>query len=153
MKCKYGDFYTESTLYMYSIRKVIMYNCHLAWWSGAIQSMLFSNIYWQVLLIPHGERRGLKLQNIFNGDSGIFLFESIEESSKKQGKTSNQMSDHQTNQSGRSKQKHTWYTTRRAWRHTFTKSDRRLKGPSTDVNDCWPFHNIRQQRSSKFGQR
>ena len=49
MKYKYGDFYTESTLYMYSIRRVIMYNCHLAWWSGAIQRMLFSNIHWKVL--------------------------------------------------------------------------------------------------------
>ena len=48
MKYKYGDFYTESTLYMYSIRRVIMYNCHLAWWSGAIQRMLFSNIHWKV---------------------------------------------------------------------------------------------------------
>ena len=38
----------------------------------------------------------------------------------------------------RSKQKHTLYTTRRAWRHTFTKSDRRFKGLSTDVNECWP---------------
>ena len=26
-----------------------MYNCHLAWWSGAIQRMLFSNIHWKVL--------------------------------------------------------------------------------------------------------
>ena len=34
---------------MYSTRRVIMYNCHLAWWSGAIQRMLFSNIHWKVL--------------------------------------------------------------------------------------------------------
>ena len=36
----------------------------------------------------------------------------------------------------------TWVTertTRRAWRHTFTKSDRRQEGLSTDVNECWPF--------------
>ena len=36
----------------------------------------------------------------------------------------------------------TWVTrgtTRRAWRHTFTKSDRRHQdGLSTDVNECWP---------------
>ena len=49
MKYKYGDLYTESTLYMYSMRRVIMYNCHLAWWSGAIQRMLSSNIHWNVL--------------------------------------------------------------------------------------------------------
>ena len=29
-------------------------------------------------------------------------------------------------------------TTRRAWRHTFTKSGRRLEGLLTDVNECWP---------------
>ena len=29
-------------------------------------------------------------------------------------------------------------TTRRAWRHTFTKSDRRQEGLSADVNECWP---------------
>ena len=34
----------------------------------------------------------------------------------------------------------TWETTRRAWRHTFTKSDRSQEGLSTDVNDCWPAH-------------
>ena len=35
----------------------------------------------------------------------------------------------------------TWVTggtTRRAWRHTFTKSDRRWEGLSTAVNECWP---------------
>ena len=36
----------------------------------------------------------------------------------------------------------TWVTeetTRRAWRHTFTKSDRRQEGLSKDVNECWPY--------------
>ena len=27
------------------------------------------------------------------------------------------------------------------WRHAFTKSDRRLKGLSKDVNECWPYLN------------
>ena len=39
-------------------------------------------------------------------------------------------------------EKLTWVTgraTRRAWRHTFTKSDRRQEGLSTDVNECWPL--------------
>ena len=39
-------------------------------------------------------------------------------------------------------EKLTWVTgrtTRRAWRHTFTKSDWRQEGLSTDVNECWPL--------------
>ena len=115
MKYKYGDFYTESTLYMYSIRKVIMYNCHLAWWSGAIQRMLFSMWYFEGLdltrtstersFTPLSKKRLEASKHPLNGDSDIFLFESIEGWSKKQDKTSKQTSDHQTNQSIRSKQK------------------------------------------------
>ena len=47
-------------------------------------------------------RRNIKT-SFPNRCSGIFLFESIEGWSKKQDKTSKQTSDHQTNQSGRSK--------------------------------------------------
>ena len=48
-------------------------------------------------------RRNIKT-SFPNRCSGIFLVESIEGWSKKQDKTSKQTSDHQTNQSGRSKQ-------------------------------------------------
>ena len=48
--------------------------------------------------------------SFLNGCSGIFFVESIEGWSKKQDKTLKQTSDHQTNLSGRSKQKHTWVT-------------------------------------------
>ena len=81
-----------------------------------------------------------------NRCSGIFLVESIVGWSKKQDKTSKQTSDHQTDQSGRSKRSlHAVIgeTTRRAWRHTFTKSDRRWEGLSTDVNECWPNQRAR----------
>ena len=87
-------------------------------------------------------------EEAWNGDSGIFLFESIKGWSKKQDKTSKQTSDHQANQSIRSKQNHRYkiYTTRRVWRHTFTKSDRRWKGLLTDVHECWPLLREKQAR-------
>ena len=91
VKYKYGDFYTKSTLYIYSIRGVVMYTCHLAWWSGAIQRMLFSNIHWKVLLFtPRSMKRLETSKHPVNGDSDIFLFESIEGWSTKQDKTSEQ---------------------------------------------------------------
>ena len=54
-------------------------------------------------------RRNIKT-SFPNRCSGIFLVESIEGWSRKQDKTSKQTSGHQTNQSGRSKQKYTWVT-------------------------------------------
>ena len=74
---------------------------------GAIQGMLLSNIRWKdlldALLRLEWSRRNIKTSSP-NRCSGIFLVESIEGWSKKQDKTSKQTSDHQTNQSGRSKQ-------------------------------------------------
>ena len=67
---------------MYSIRRVIMYNCHLAWWSGAIQRMLFSNIHWRSFT-PRSKKSLETSKHPLNGDSDIFLFESIEGWSKK----------------------------------------------------------------------
>ena len=69
--------------------------------------MLLSNIRWKdlldALLRLEWSRRNIKTSSP-NRCSGIFLVESIEGWSKKQDKTSKQTSDHQTNQSGRSKQ-------------------------------------------------
>ena len=59
--------------------------------------MLFSNIHWKVLY-PAEREEAWNFKTSLNGDSYIFLFESIEEWSKKQDKTSKQTSDHQTNQ-------------------------------------------------------
>ena len=97
MKCKCGDFYTESTLYMYSIRRVIMYNCHLAWWSGAIQGC-YSVTSTERSFTPRSKKRLETSKHPLNRDSHIFLFESIEGWTKKHDKTSKQTSDHQTNQ-------------------------------------------------------
>ena len=74
--------------------------------SGAIQRMLLSNIRCKdlldALLRLEWSRRNIKTSSP-NRCSGIFLVESIEGWLKKQDKTSKQTSDHQTNQSGRSK--------------------------------------------------
>ena len=56
MKNKYGDF----TLYMYSIRKVIMYNCHLDTQPGDLGP--FKGCYSRVVTWYMGS--GLKAQNM-----------------------------------------------------------------------------------------
>jgi len=125
-------------VYMYSIRKVIMYNCHLAWWSGAIQRMLFSNIHWKVLYPAEQEEAWNFKTSFKRGHWHLLVWinrEMIEKARQDLG--TNRQIIRQI--SIRSKQKHTLYTTRRAWRHTFRKSDRRFKGLSTDVNECWPI--------------
>ena len=120
MKYKYGDFF--------------FYNCHQAWWS-----VCYSVTSTEMSFTPRSKKRLETSKHSLNADSDIFLFEWMEGWTKKQDQTSN-CDEHQIIRqiSIRSKQKHTLYTTRRAWRHTFTKSDRRLKGLSTDVNECWP---------------
>ena len=107
---------------MYSIRRVITYNCHLAWWSGAIQRMLFGNIHWKVLY-PAEQEEAWDFKTSFKRRQWHLLVWINRGMIVKQDMTSKQTSDDQTNQ----------YTieaeayTRRAWRHTFTKSDRRLQ--------------------------
>ena len=75
--------------------------------------MLLSNIHWKVLY-PTEQEEAWNFKHPLNRDSDIFFFESIEGWSKKQDKTLKQTSDHQSNESIRSKQNHTWYTTGRA---------------------------------------
>ena len=126
MKYKYGDFYTESTLYMYSIRRVIMYNCHLAWWSGAIQRC-YSVTSTERSFNRRSKKRLETSKHPLNGDRDILMFESIEGWSKKTRQ------DLETNIRSSNKSVYDQsssiykYTTRRAWRHTFAKSDWRLK--------------------------
>ena len=125
-----------------------MYNCHLAWWSGAIQRMLFSNIHWKVLY-PTEQEEAWNFKTSFKRRQRhllVWINRGMIEKARQDLET-NQTSDHQTNQSIRSTQKYIWVVTRRAWRHTFAKSDRRLKGLSTDVNlrsvnECWPRWHI-----------
>ena len=54
--------------------------------------MLFSNIHWKVLY-PAEQEEAWNFKHPLNGDSDIFLFESIEGWSKKRDKTSKQTSD------------------------------------------------------------
>ena len=129
MKYKYGDFYTESTLYMYSIRRVIMYNCHLAWWSGAIQRMLFSDIHWNVLY-PAEQEEAWNFKTSFKRRQWhliVWINRGMIEKTRQDLGTNIRSSDKSVYDQSSSIHK---YTTRRAWRHTFAKSDRRLKGLS-----------------------
>ena len=129
---------------MYSIRKVIMYNCHLAWWSGAIQRMLFSNIHWKVPYTLEQEE-AWNFKTSFKRRQWhllVWINRGMIEKARQDLKTNIRSSDKSA--SIRSKQKHTLYTTRREWRHTFTKSDQSLKGLSMDVNECWPSQTVGQ---------
>ena len=145
MKYKYGDFHTESTLYMYSIRKVIMYNCHLAWLFGAIQRMLFSNIQWKVLY-PAEKEEAWNFKTSFKRRQWqllVWINRGMIEKARQDLETNIRSSDKSEYtieaEAYISGHRYKIYTTRRAWRHTFTKSDRRWKGLSTDVKECWPF--------------
>ena len=77
MKYKYGDFYIESTLYMYSIRKVIM---NIVTYSLVIWGHLncYSVTSTERSFTPRSKKRLETSKHPLNGDSDIFLFESIE---------------------------------------------------------------------------
>ena len=128
---------------MYSIRKVIMYNCHLAWWSGAIQRMLFSNIHWKVLY-PAEQEEAWNFKTSFKRRQWhllVWINRGMIEKARQDLETnirSSDKSEYTIEAEAYMSHRYKIYTTRWAWRHTFTKSDRRLKGLSTDVNKCWP---------------
>ena len=71
--------------------------------------------------------------------------ESIEEWSKKRDKTSHQKSNKSATDD-RSADVSRW-----TWRHTFTKSDRRCEGLSTDVNEYWPSQTVQKESRGVLG--
>ena len=75
MKYKYGDF----TLYMYPIRKVIMYNSHLDTQPGDLGPFkgCYSVTSTERSFSPRSKKRLETSKHPLNGGSGIFLFELI----------------------------------------------------------------------------
>ena len=67
------------TLYMYSIRKVIMYNCHLDTQPGDLGPFkgCYSVTSTERSFSPRSKRRLETSKHPLNGGSGIFLFELI----------------------------------------------------------------------------
>ena len=117
------------TLYMYSIRKVIMYNCHLDTQPGDLGPFkgCYSVTSTERSFSPRSKKRLETSKHPVNGGSGIFLFELI-------GINRGMIEKVGQNLSPKIKQVRyrrskcrwiTYYPSRRAWRHTFTKSNRR----------------------------
>ena len=86
------------TLYMYSIRKVIMYNCHLDTQPGDLGPFkgCYSVTSTESSFSPRSKKRLETSKHPLNGGNGIFCLnwlESIEEWSKKWDKISHQKSN------------------------------------------------------------
>ena len=131
------------TLYMYSIRKVIMYNCHLDTQPGDLGPFkgCYSVTSTERSFSPRSKKRLETSKHPLNGGSGIFLFELIGINQGMIEKVGQNLSP-EIKQVGYRRSKCRWITYKtlsRAWRHTFTKSDWRSEGLSMDVNECWPF--------------
>ena len=133
------------TLYMYSIRKVIMYNCHLDTQPGDLGPFkgCYSVTSTERSFSPRSKKRLETSKHPLNGGSGIFLFEliGINLGINMIEKVRQTLSP-KIKQVGYRRSKCRWITYLTwAWRHTFTKSDRRWEDLSTDVNECW-LHRI-----------
>ena len=121
------------TLYMYSIRKVIMYNCHLDTQPGDLGPFkgCYSVTSTERSFSPRSKKRLETSKHPLNGGSGIFLFELIGINRGMIEKVGQNLSP-KIKQVGYRRSKCRWITyfnilktSRRAWRPTFTKSDRR----------------------------
>ena len=121
------------TLYMYSIRKVIMYNCHLDTQPGDLGP--FKGCYLvtstERSFSPRSKKRLETSKHPLNEGSGIFLFEHIGIDRGMMKKVGQNLSP-KIKKVGYRRSKCRWITyfnvlktSRRAWRHKFTKSDRR----------------------------
>ena len=123
-----------------------MYNCHLDTQPGDLGPFkgCYSVTSTERSFSPRSKKRLETSKHPLNGGSGIFLFELIGINRGMIEKVGQNLSP-KIKQVGYRRSKCRWITyfnilktSRRAWRHTFTKSDRRKKGLSTDVNECWP---------------
>ena len=128
------------TLYMYSIRKVIMYNCHLDTQPGDLGPFkgCYSVTSTERSFSPRSKKRLETSKHPLNGGSGIFLFELIGINRGMIEKVGQNLSPKIKQVGYRTADGSHIKLARRAWRHTFTKSDRRWEGLSTDINECWP---------------
>ena len=116
------------SLYMHSIRKVIMYNCHLDTQPGDLGPFkgCYSVISTERSFSPRSKKRLGTSKHPLNGGSSI-LFELIGINRGMIVKVGQNLSP-KIKQVGYRRSKCRWITyetSRRAWRHTFTKSDRR----------------------------
>ena len=119
------------TLYMYSIRKVIMYNCHRDTQPGDLRPFkgCYSVTSTERSFSPRSKKRLETSKHPLNGESGIFLFELIGINRGMIEKVGQNLSP-KIKQVRYRRSKCRWITvilkpSRRAWRNTFTKSDRR----------------------------
>ena len=115
------------TLYMYSIRKVIMYNCHLDTQPGDLGPFkgCYSVTSTERSFSPRSKKRLETSKHPLNGGSGIFLFELIGINRGMIQKVGQNLSP-KIKQVGYRRSKCRWITcltSMRAWRHTFTKSE------------------------------
>ena len=114
-----------------------MYNCHLAWWSGAIQRMLFSNIHWKVLY-PVEKEEAWNFKTSFKRRQWhllVWINQGIIDKARQdleKNIRSSDKSEYTIEAEAYMSHRYKIFTTRRAWRHTSTKSDRRLN------IECWP---------------
>ena len=123
-----------------------MYNCHLDTQPGDLGPFkgCYSVTSTERSFSPRSKKRLETSKHPLNGGSGFFLFELIGINRGMIKKVGQNLSP-KIKQVGYRRSKCRWITyfnvsktLRRAWRHKFTKSDRRWEGPSTDVNECWP---------------
>ena len=79
MKYKYSDFYTVYVHIMCSIRKVMMYNCHLDTQPGDLGPFkgCYSVTSTERSFSPRSKKRLETAKHPLNGGSGIVLFELI----------------------------------------------------------------------------
>ena len=129
------------TLYMYSIRKVIMYNCHLDTQPGDLGPFkgCYSVTSTERSFSPRSKKRLETSKHPLNGGSGIFLFELIGINRGMIEKVGQNLSP-KIKQVGyrRSKcRRITYWTSRRAWRHTLrnpTEDKRAFRRMSTSAD-------------------
>ena len=112
-----------------------MYNCHLAWWSGAIQRMLFSNIHWKVLY-PVEQEEAWNFKTSFKRRKWhlVLINQGMIEKARQDLETNIRSSDKSVYKA----EAYIIYHEASVTSYVY-EIQPKIKQPLDDVNECWPL--------------